>query len=307
MNFRSFLTAVPGALRATGRKFAADHLSAYAAQATFYLMLAVFPFTMLVCMASRMLPFLSEETLFMLVKLLLPASYHALGTDLVDGYYNENIGSATLILVIFLIWTASRLIQALKNGFNTSCGIVESRSQIVLRLIGCLYTFALCMILVAVIVMYALGSKLMGFILAHAPGLGLLELLLKLTRNLATPVLLLCVFWFSYVFLPSRKARFREELPGAVLTTLVWRGAASLYGIFLELSFDRYSNVYGTLAGVVMILIWLYACVYVWFIGMELNCFLRECRERGMFRKLHLPLPELFRRFFRKKKHSEKA
>ncbi|MBP0966685.1 MAG: YihY/virulence factor BrkB family protein [Oscillospiraceae bacterium] len=307
MKIRSFLTAVPGALRATGLKFAADHLSAYSAQATFYLMLAVFPFTMLVCMATRLLPFLSEETLFMLVKLLLPASFQALGTGLVDGYYNENIGSATLVLVIFLIWTASRLIQALKNGFNTSCGIVESRSQIVLRLIGCLYTVALCVILLAVIVMYALGSRLMGFILSHTPDSGVLELILKLTRNLATPVLLLGVFWLSYVFLPSRKAKFREELPGAVVTTLVWRGAASLYGVFLERSLERYSNVYGTLAGVVMILIWLYACVYVWFIGMELNCFLRECRERGMFEKLHLPLPELIRRLFRKKKHSDEA
>ena len=307
MKLCRFLTAAPGALRAAGRKFAADHLAAYAAQATFFLMLAVFPFTMLVCMASRMLPFLKEDTLIMLLKIILPASYQALGTDLVDGYYNENIGSATLVLVIFLIWTASRLIQALKNGFNASCGIVESRSQTVLRLIGCLYTIALCLILVAVIVMYALGSKLMGFILSRAPDLGLLELVLKLTRNLATPALLLGVFWFSYVFLPSRKTAFREELPGAVVTTLVWRGAASLYGVFLELSFERYENVYGTLAGVVMILVWLYACVYVWFIGMELNCFLRECRERGMFEKLHLPLPELFRRLFRKKKHSDQA
>ena len=307
MKIRRFLAAVPGALRATGRKFAADHLSAYAAQATFYLMLAVFPFTMLVCIASRLLPFLSEETLLMLMRLLLPASYQTLGAGLVDDYYNENIGSATLVLVVFLIWTASRLIQALKNGFNSSCGIVESRSQIVLRLIGCLYTVALCLMLVALIVMYALGSKLMGFILSHVSHVTLLELILKLTRNLATPALLLAVFWLSYVFLPSRKARFREELPGALLTTVVWRGGASLYGVFLEQSLERYANVYGTLAGVVMILIWLYACVYIWFVGMELNCFLRECREHGTFARLYVPLPELLRRIFRKIKRSDKA
>ena len=307
MKIRSFLAAVPGALRATGRRFAADHLSAYAAQSTFYLMLSFFPFIMLICLATRLLPFLTEDTLRMLMQILLPANYHALGTQLVHDYYNENIGSAKVVLIVFLIWTASRLIQALMNGFNSSCGIVESRSQTVLRLIGCLYTIALCMVLIAVIIMYALGSKLMRLILDHAPNITVLELILKLTRNLATPFLLLMIFWLSYVFLPSRKTRAREELPGALLTTFVWRGAASLYGISLEHSLNRYNSVYGSLAGVVMILIWLYACMYVWFVGMELNCWLRSCRERGLFKNLHMPVPHLLCRVFRREKHADKA
>ena len=276
---RTFLQLVT----AVGRKFASDHLSAYAAQATFYLMLAVFPFTMLVCMASRLLPFLKEESLLRLVRLLVPESYRALGVDLIDGYYNENISSAKIVLIIFMIWTASRLIQALMNGFNSSYGIVESRSQTLLRLIGCLYTVALCVMFVALI-------------LDHAPNFGLLELILRLTRNLATPILLLVVFWLSYVILPSRKTKFRYEFPGAVLTTIVWRGAAELYGLFLGKSFQRYSYVYGTLTGVVMVLIWLYVCVYVWFVGAELNCLLRAKSEAGAFDKYRIPLPTILRR-----------
>lgn len=283
-------------LKDAGKKFAADHLSAYAAQATFYLMLAVFPFTMLVCMASRMLPFLNEDTLLKLVRLLVPESYRALGVDLIDGYYNENIGSAKFVLIIFLIWTASRLIQALMNGFNTSYGLNESRSQTLLRLIGCLYTVALCVMFVTLIVMYALGSRLIALILEHAPDFVLLELILKLTRNLATPLLLLLVFWLSYVILPSRKTKFRYEFPGALLTAVVWRSAAELYAIFLSRSLDRYNYVYGTLGGVVMMLIWLYTCVYVWFIGAELNGYIRRRAEAGDFDKYHIPLPAIFKR-----------
>lgn len=288
-------------LGAAGRKFAADHLSAYAAQATFYLMLAVFPFTMLVCMASRLLPFLKEDTLLKLVDLLVPENYRSLGVDLIDGYYNENIGSAKFILIIFLIWTASRLIQALMNGFNTAYSINESRSQTLLRFIGCLYTVALCLMFIALIVMYALGSQLVTLILKHVPDLLLMEVILKLTRNLATPLLLMLIFWLSYVILPSRKAKFRDELPGAVLTAVVWRGAASLYGMFLSRSIERYNYVYGSLAGVVMILIWLYTCVYVWFIGAELNCFLHEKREAGAFEKYRFRLTK-FLKLMRKKK-----
>ena len=102
MEIRHFAGRALNAVNAAGKRFAADHLSAYAAQATFYLMLAVFPFTMLVCMASRLLPFLSEDTLLMLVRLLVPGSYRELGVSLVDGYYNDNIGSAKFVLIIFL-------------------------------------------------------------------------------------------------------------------------------------------------------------------------------------------------------------
>ena len=296
MKSRHYLRKAWQFLTDAGKKFAADHLSAYAAQATFYLMLAVFPFTMLVCMASRMLPFLNEDTLLKLVRLLVPESYRALGVDLIDGYYNENIGSAKFVLIIFLIWTASRLIQALMNGFNTSYGLNETRSQTLLRLIGCLYTVALCVMFVTLIVMYALGSRLIALILSHAPDFVLLELILKLTRNLATPLLLLLVFWLSYVILPSRKTKFRYEFPGALLTAVVWRCAAELYAIFLSRSLDRYNYVYGTLGGVVMMLIWLYTCVYVWFIGAELNGYIRKRAEAGAFDKYHIPLPAIFKR-----------
>lgn len=296
MDRRHILRRTADFLNSAFKKFAADHLSAYAAQATFYLMLAVFPFTMLICMASRMLPFMKEETLLMLVKLLVPESYRSFGIDLIDGYYNENISSSKFVLIIFLIWTASRLIQALMNGFNSSYGINESRSQALLRLIGCLYTVALCMLFILLIVMYALGSRLIGELVKRAPDFVLLELILKLTRNLATPVLLLLIFWLSYVILPSRKAKFREELPGALMTAIVWWGAAALYGVFLNRSYERYSYVYGTLTNVMLILIWLYTCVYVWFIGAELNCFIRQQKEAGAFEKYRIRLPKIFQR-----------
>ena len=289
-------------LNAAGKKFAADHLAAYAAQATFYLMLAFFPFTMLVCMASRLLPFLKEDILLRLVHILVPKNYSSFGIELIDGYYNENIGSAKFVLVIFLIWTASRLIQALMNGFNTSYNLNESRSQTLLRLIGCVYTMALCVLFILLIVMYALGSQLVAFILKHAPDFILLELIIKLVRNLATPLLLMLIFWLSYVILPSRKAKFSEELPGALLTAVVWRGAAALYGVFLGRAIDRYNYVYGTLGGVVMILIWLYTCVYVWFLGAELNCFLRQKKEAGVFDKYRIKLPKPFQRHKKQKK-----
>ena len=269
------------ALTGATRLFAKDHLSAYAAQATFYLMLAVFPFTMLVCMATRLLP-VNEETLLTAMQLLLPESYHGIGTDFIDSYYNENISSAKIVLIVFLIWTASRLIQALMNGFNTVYRIPETRSQTVLRLIGCLYTVALSALLVILLIMYALGSKLMGLVLGKLPAWPLFGLIVDLMRDLAAPALLMLIFLLSYIILPSHRVHVREELPGALMTAVFWRAMAEVYSVFLARSFTRYAFVYGSLTGVVMILVWLYACVYCWFVGAELNCWLRRRRSAGL-------------------------
>lgn len=284
------------AVRASN-KFNRDHLSAFSAQATFYLMLAIFPFVMLICLSTRLLPFINEKTLLMAVELFVPKAYRPLGTELVDSYYNDNISYAGVALIIFLIWTSSRLMHALINGFNTAYGIQESRNQVLLRLIGCAYTIALCGLLIGLLIMYALGSRLVSLIAGMFPDLYILELIITILRNLAMPALLLLIFWMSYVFLPSRKGHFRDELPGAFLTTVVWRGSAALYGFFVQLSLEKYSYVYGSLTGVVMILIWLYTDVYFWFVGAEINSYLLR------HRKPHPPLRNAFRRsgLFRKK------
>ena len=135
--------------------------------------------------------------------------------------------------------------------------------------------------LVALLAMYALGTKLVGWVLAKLPPLPLAELVAELLRNLASPALLMVVFLLSYMMLPSHKPHLRAEMPGALLTAVFWRAMAQLYSIFLAQSFTRYAFVYGSLTGVVMILVWLYACVYCWFVGAELNAWLSRRRNEG--------------------------
>ncbi|MBR5371287.1 MAG: YihY/virulence factor BrkB family protein [Oscillospiraceae bacterium] len=287
-------------LRQMSSRFTEDHLSAYAAQTTFYLLLAFFPFIMLIVLATRLLP-ITEETLITAIRVILPENYQSIGIDLVDGYYKDDIGSAKIVLIVFLVWTASRLIQALMNGFNSVYHIQENRSQAVLRLIGCAYTVVLSAMMVALIVMYALGTKAVGFLLSKLPEHEMLDSLVSLIRNLASPTLLFLVFWIAYAILPNRKTKLRYEIPGALAAAAFWRLMAFAYDAFLDRSEARYLSVYHGLSGVVMLLVWLYVCVYVWFLGGELNCYLQKRRREG--RGIILNPVRLWKRLF----HREKA
>ena len=261
------------------RKFNHDHLSAYAAQATFYLLLSFFPFLMLVCMMSRLLPF-KEESLLAAARTVLPPSYRDVVVDLIDGYYNDNIESTKVFLIIFLIWTASRLIHALMNGFNMAYGIEEKRSQTLLRLIGCLYTLLLCALMLVVLLIYVLGAEIVSLLQKHFGMQVFLKMCISIGRNLAGPLLMLLIFWLAYAILPSRKIQFRDELPGAFFTAVFWRLAIELLTYIMPRSITQYSYVYGSLANLIIILVWLYTCVYFWFVGAELNRWLKKRKER---------------------------
>ncbi len=284
-------------LLSVSKKFNDDHLSAYAAQATFYLMLSFFPFVMLLCLATRLLP-IREDMFLALVNLILPENYREVVGQLIDSYFNQNIGATKIILVLFLIWTASRFMQAMINGFNSVYGIEETRNQTLVRLIGCLYTLALCVLFVTLVVMYTLGTRLVEGFLLKLPHSFFVEIVLGIARNLFSPALQLSVFWLSYVTLPSRKGKFRDELPGACVTMLFWRGAAFLYSFVQSYSFERYSYVYGSLASLILILLWLYACVYAWLVGGEINWYLKKLKDEGRSPKiLTETLPQLLTRF----------
>lgn len=257
------------------KAFAAHHLSAYAAQMTFYLMLAVFPLTMLVCILTQLLP-VSAERMQETLTLLLPDYLSDLAVALTEGYFNENIKGIRLWLLLFLIWSCARLILSLMNAFNSIGGIRETRGQLHLRLIGCAYTVILSLMLVAALAMLGFGYRILDLIAERSAAFTPLAWLPVLIRNLISPLMLLLIFWCSYVFLPGRRPKFRSTFFGALLTALFWRGAAALYTVFLQRSMERYSYIYGSLASLVLLLLWVYACMYCWLLGAELNRLLLE-------------------------------
>ena len=76
-----------------------------------------------------------------------------------------------------------------------------------------------------------------------------------------------------YTFVPDRRLSVKSQVPGAVFSTLGWMGfslAFSLY--FTHFGGWNYSYMYGSLAAIVLFLLWLYFCMCILFWGAEVNC-----------------------------------
>ena len=83
--------------------------------------------------------------------------------------------------------------------------------------------------------------------------------------------LALCI----YRFLPNHKVRLRYQLPGAIFTAFGWALASFIFSIYMDI-FRGFSSMYGSLTTIVLIMLWLYFCMYVLLLGGEINLFVEE-------------------------------
>ena len=91
----------------------------------------------------------------------------------------------------------------------------------------------------------------------------------------ATVLLAILLFFFliMYIVLPNRKTSLIYELPGAILSSLGWIGFSYGFAFYID-NMANFSYVYGSLTAIVLLLLWVYFCMYILFIGAEVNYFL---------------------------------
>lgn len=123
------------------------------------------------------------------------------------------------------------------------------------------------------------GNSLYVWIQHRVPALGEVALLIISIRTIVGLCILILFFLLLYIVIPDRKSSLMEELPGAVLTSLGWMVFSYLYSFYIE-NMGNYSKMYGSLTAIVLLMLWLYACMYMMFIGGEINVYLQSKRGR---------------------------
>ena len=83
------------------------------------------------------------------------------------------------------------------------------------------------------------------------------------------PVLIL-FFWLLYIFLPNRIQRAVYQLPGAVFSAVTWIIFSGIFSIYVD-KYNNYASFYGTMTTIALIMVWLYGCMYVLFLGGLIN------------------------------------
>ena len=94
-------------------------------------------------------------------------------------------------------------------------------------------------------------------------------------RTLITTGVLMLLFLVLYKCIPNRKASWRSQCPGAMISSLAWSVFSLVFSVYLDISLAT-TNMYGSLTMIVFIMIWMYFCMWILLIGAEINAYFED-------------------------------
>ena len=130
-------------------------------------------------------------------------------------------------------------------------------------------------VILLLLVLSVFGNSLNLFILEHLPFMSRTADWLIEARTFISPAVLVVFCLLIYKFLPNRRDRLIKQLPGAAFAALGWMVVSWIFSIYLDI-FKGFSSMYGSLTTIVLIMLWMYFCMYSILLGGELNVLLYD-------------------------------
>lgn len=265
------------------RKLRQDTVSAFAAQTAFFVILSFFPFVIFLLTLLNYLPVPLEQML-RVVKSFLPATLHEFADPLMEEVFTDTTKALLSVSAITALWSASRGFLVIIQGLNAVYGNRETRNYFVVRVCAVFYTLIFAVVLILTLLLLVFGNQIYLQIQSRLP---VLEHTAFLVISLRTVIFLLALtvyFLLLYLIIPNRKSGFFDELPGAILSAAGWLGFSYLYSFYID-NLSNFSAMYGSLTAIVLCMIWLYACMYIMFIGAELNVVVSDAAVRKAWKE----------------------
>lgn len=245
----------------------------YAANACYFIVLAVFPALLLLLGLLRYTP-LEVERLGEMLQGVLPEPFLEGAEELILLTYDSTSGAVVGVSAVTVLWSASRGIFGILTGLNAIYDVSEDRNWLYTRCISVAYTFAFLVVLLATLGLHVFGTTLLGMLDDASPFWRFLSELVDL-RYILLLVLQTGIFTAMFMALPNRPNRFRESLPGAVLASAGWLLFSKGYSLYVE-HFAHLTNVYGSVYALALSMLWLYWCLCIFFYGGALNAALQN-------------------------------
>lgn len=261
-------------IRNFSRKIRDDYISAFSAQAALFIIISFFPFIMFLLTLLQYLP-LTESTLVDMITKYLPISIKDLLVDIIGELYAKASTTLLSVTVITALWSAARGFLAIIKGLNGVYRIKETRNYFLLRFIAAIYTLVFTVLIVISFCILVFGNKIYIYIQSRLPLLSDLALVIISLRTIVGLCVLVIFFLLLYIMIPNRKTRILQELPGAIVSAAGWMLFSYAYSFYID-NMANFSYMYGSLAAIVLCMLWVYFCMYIMFIGAEINVVLKN-------------------------------
>ncbi len=263
------------------QEFEEDAVSDSAAQLSFYFMFALFPFLFFLVTVSAYLPVrdVAQQVLDR-ASYLMPQDAYAVLQSHLDALLYQTRPKLLTAGVLVTLWSASRGVDALRKSLNLAYDVKESRPFLRTQTVAIAMTLAGATLVVLGLGAFVLGSQVLLQVF-NALELGTQFLTFwSYMRWPFTALMIMTLLALSYYFLPDVQQEFKFITPGSLLGTVMWMAGAWGFSQYVE-HFGRFNVTYGSLGGVMVLLLWLYLSGLVIIVGGEINAIIEHASAEG--------------------------
>ena len=255
-------------------------LAVYAGNATLYIMMSVIPMLMVVIAAVSVMPWFTSADFRNLLFEYLPdiPEIQNLISNIITNLNGQSSSFVASLSALTSIWSASSGISAIQKGLKKmylvpSFGIKD-------KVLAVIYTFLFAVQLLSLLLFQVLGSSIKEIMSSFSSDFFLFRYVGTISNvinssSAMTIIISLIVLLLTYTYLPGGRRSMKSQFPGAILTSVIWAVFSLLFSFFIP-RFWKASSLYGSLASVFLVAMWLRTMLTILFYGAALNTVLEE-------------------------------
>ena len=263
-------------------QFSDDGVTVYAAQATFYIIVGSVPFLMLLIALSKYVAPETIDTVFNALHKVLPERFDSFFTAVYNELSSRAGISVMSITALAAFWSSSRAIASVTRGVAFIYDADSLPGTLRSILYSMLYTIAFVILIIGVLSVLVFGVTLKNVLVGYFPGLGWLFSMILNFRGVFFFIILTLFFSVIYyavsknmVRAPGTIRKYRSQIPGALFAAAGWMLFSYFFSLYMHY-FPSASYIYGSLAAVMLFMLWMYFCMIILLAGAEINKYLNK-------------------------------
>ncbi|WP_257143968.1 YihY/virulence factor BrkB family protein [Bacillus sp. AFS002410] len=268
------------------KKCMEDEIASRSAELAYYLMLSLFPFLIVLTQVITFLPLTTDEIMSFLSQYAPPDAMAIIKSNL-QLIIGQSHGGVLSVGVIATLWASSNGINAIIRALNDAYNVEDKRNYFVTRGVSIILTIIMIFVIVFALLIPVFGKVIAKFVFEF---LGISNDFLytwSIIRWTLSFVILLIVFTVLYSIGPSKVVHIKKVFFGSLFATLGWIISSFGFAFYVD-NFGNFTSHYGSLGGIIVLMIWFFISAMVVIIGGELNALIKE-RQYGKIK----PKPKL--------------
>ncbi|HSP21622.1 MAG TPA: YihY/virulence factor BrkB family protein [Planococcus sp. (in: firmicutes)] len=260
--------------KAVGAEIKKDKATTLAAAQAYYYLLAIVP---LLILLLSILPYLQidPDSAMEFIAGIMPGEVAKTFEETIVSVVTTPSGGLLTFGILGTLWSASNAMNAFIEATNTAYDVEETRSFIKKKAMAIVLTLFMLVAVIIALVLPIFGGAIIDAISSFLSLPEQTEIIFQVLRWVISIAVMSIVLAFLYKFAPNKQFPFKEVLIGAVIATVLWQIVSLGFSIYVA-NFGSYSATYGSLGGLIVLMLWFFLTGLILVVGAEINAVIHK-------------------------------